>query len=90
MATVTITRQQIFEVPTYSRTKFDDKGKAIFLMNPNKNTTLRIGHNAVVSMESVPFATQGPNELVTFFTLTLVTGKTYYIDDATVQTLIGG
>ena len=82
----TTTRQLLFQIELYTRTKVSKEKENYFEMT-KAGRNLFIGHNAIVSMEQVSFRTGSSNERETFFLLALSNGLSYYIDEATVQLL---
>jgi|LakMenE01Jun11ns_1017448.scaffolds.fasta_scaffold9692373_2 hypothetical protein len=82
----TITRQLLFQIEPYTRTKVSKEKENYFEMTQT-GRSLFIGHNAIVSMEQVSFRTWSSNEHETFFLLALSNGLSYYIDTETVQLL---
>lgn len=87
MATVTTTRQLLVQIEPYTRTKISEGGENFFQMTVGE--AVYIGNNAIVSIEPVAFVAKSDSK-ETFFLLTLSTGRTYYINNTDVQTLIGG
>ena len=84
----TTTRQLLFQIKPYTRTKVSKEKENYFEMTQT-GRNLFIGHNAIVSMEQVSFRTWSSNEHETFFLLALSNGLSYYIDAETVQLLVG-
>ena len=82
----TITRQLLFQIEPYTRTKISERGENFFQMTVGE--TFYIGNNAIVSIEPVAFVAKSDRDGETFFLLTLSTGRGYYINSTTVQALI--